>query len=68
MTDDTTPPDFGLQEFTRGVGVPKRVDPPKYYPETCCACRWVAWGEDCGHGPSDGIDSPHDHCEMHSGR
>lgn len=41
---------------------------PEYHPESCCACRWVVWGEDCGHPESDGIESPHDHCERHDGR
>ena len=36
-----------------------------YSPETCCACRWVAWGEECGHPESDGITSPHTHCPKH---
>jgi hypothetical protein len=40
---------------------------PAYSPDTCCACRWVVVGEDCGHPESDGIESPHDHCEMHRG-
>lgn len=40
---------------------------PEYHPEVCCMCRWVAWNEDCGHPESDGIESPHDHCDMHGG-
>lgn len=34
---------------------------------SCCACRWIETGEDCGHGGSDGITSPHTHCAKHGG-
>jgi hypothetical protein len=29
-------------------------------------CRWIVWNEDCGHPLSeDGIEDPHDRCELH---